>query len=34
MWLRVFLMCWALVIVARILYSTVGRWNQRRGRGL
>lgn len=28
--LRVFLLCWALVIVARLLWSTVGRWNARR----
>ena len=32
--LRIFLICWALIIVARMLWSTVGRWNQKRGRGL
>ncbi len=28
--LRVFLIIWALVIISRLLWTTVGRWNQRR----
>jgi hypothetical protein len=30
--LRVFLIIWGLIIISRLLWTTVGRWNQRRGR--
>lgn len=30
--LRVFLIVWGLIFLAGMLWQTVGRWNQRRGR--